>query len=120
MSIKGKYTKHSLKTLEKITGEKLTLGRLIWAIRQSDEITQVAFAKKLAISKQQLCDIEHNRKPISPKLAAAYAERLGYPKDQFIRLCLQEMVDKAKLNIVVEANSTPLRHKNFSLRVASS
>ena len=38
MSIKSKYTRQSLKKIEKITGAKLTLSRLIWAIRQSEEI----------------------------------------------------------------------------------
>lgn len=102
MSIKSKHTKKALNQIQKITGEKLTLGRLIWAIRDADELTQVEFAKKLNISKQHLCDIEHNRKSISPKLAAYYAKILGYPEDQFVRLCLQDMVDKAKINLVVE------------------
>ena len=102
MSIKSKYTRQSLKKIEKITGAKLTLSRLIWAIRQSEEIPQTKFAEKLDISKQQLCDIEHGRKSVSPRLAADYAKKLGYPEDQFVRLCLQDMVDRAKLNITIE------------------
>ncbi len=86
MNIKNKTTQKSLKALEEISGEKLTLGRLLWAIRKSDELSQVEFAKKLGISKQYLCDLEHNRKTTSPKLAAIYAERLGYSREQFIRL----------------------------------
>lgn len=81
-------TRKTLKDIEKIVGTRLTLGKLIWAIRQADNLTQVDFANKLEISKQQLFDIELNRKPISPKLAKEYAERLGYSKEQFIRLAL--------------------------------
>lgn len=88
--------------MEKITGGKLSLGKLIWAIRQSEEITQVDFAVQLQISKQQLCDIENGRKLVSPKLAAIYAKKLGYSKEQFIRLSLQDLVDRDKLGVLIE------------------
>lgn len=102
MSIKSKITLKTLKSMEKLTGGKLTLGKLICAIRQADEISQVEFAHKLKITKQHLCDIEHNRKTIGPKLAAKYAAILGYSKEQFIRLALQDLVDRAGLNVQVE------------------
>lgn len=102
MNINNKITNKSIKAIEKITGEKLTLGKLIWAIRVSEDITQIEFAKKLNISKQHLCDLEHNRKKISPKLAATYAKKLEFSKEQFIRLCLQDLVDRDGLNVSVE------------------
>ena len=102
MPIKSKITQKTLKKMEKITGTKLTLGKLMWAIRDADEISQVHFAKKLKISKQHLCDIEHGRKMVSPKLAAKYAEILGYSKEQFIRLALQDLVDRDGLNVQIE------------------
>ena len=103
MTIKSKLTLKSLDKIEKITGGPLTLGRLIWAIRQTDdECSQVVFSKKLGISRQQLCDIEHDRKSVSPKLANLYAKKLGYSPDQFVRLALQGMVDKAGLDFLVE------------------
>lgn len=105
MSIKSKVSKQSLKKIEALTGGKLTLGRLIWAIRESEESSQTEFAKQLGISKQHLCDIEHDRKSVSPKLAANYAEKLGYSKEQFVRLCLQDLVNRAGLNIIVDIAS---------------
>jgi transcriptional regulator with XRE-family HTH domain len=102
MSIKSKMSEKTLKNIEKLTGARLTLGRLIWAIRQADDISQVDFSEKLKISKQQLCDIERGRKSVSPKLAKKYAEILGYSKEQFIRLALQELVDREGLNVYVE------------------
>lgn len=102
MSIKSKMTEKTLKELEKMTGTKLTFGKLMWAIRQADGISQVDFSDTLKITKQHLCDIEHGRKPISPKLAAKYAEILGYSKEQFIRLALQDWVDREGLNVQVE------------------
>ncbi len=102
MHAKNKVTQKTLMSIEKITGEKLTLGKLLWAIRESEEVNQVDFAEKLDISKEYLCDLEHNRKTISPKLAAEYAKKLGYSTDQFIRLSLQDMVDREGLNVSVE------------------
>ena len=102
MGISSKMTNKSLKQIEKLTGEKLTLGKFIWAIRISDDKTQVEFADKLDISKQHLCDLERGRKSVSPKLAALYAKKLGYSKEQFIRLCLQDLVDRAGLRVIIE------------------
>lgn len=116
MNIKRKKSLQSLKTIEKITGGKLTLGRLIWAIRQSEESSQVEFAERLDISKQQLCDIEHDRKSVSPKMAADYAKALGYSEEQFVRLCLQEMVNKAGLHMIVDAKKKP-RHVTHHTRL---
>ena len=99
MTIKSKATEKTLKSIEKITGGKLTLGKLIWAIRKADDMLQVDFAEELNISKQQLSDIEHG-KPVSPKLAANYAEILGYSKEQFIRLAIQDSLERAGLNDV--------------------
>jgi transcriptional regulator with XRE-family HTH domain len=102
MSIKSKMTQKTLKDIEKITGSKLTLGKLIWAIRQADEISQVDFADKLDITRQHLCDIEHGRKSVSPKLAAKYAKILGYSEEQFIRLSIQDLLDRDGLNVQIE------------------
>lgn len=114
----NKTTTKSLKAIEKITGTKLTLGKLLWAIRQSEELSQVEFAEKLGITKQHLCDLEHQRKFISPKLAANYADKLSYAKEQFIRLAFQDMVDREGLDMLVEvvprskkANQLKLAHR---------
>lgn len=87
---------------EQLYGSKLTLGKLINSIRLGDEISQVEFAHKLGISQQHLCDIEHDRKTVSPKLAAKYATLLGYSVPQFIRLSLQAIVDKDNLDVRVD------------------
>lgn len=87
--------------LETIAKEKLTLGSLIKSIRLGEEKTQEEFATQLGISKQYLCDIEKGRRCVSPKLAAKYAELLGYSVDQFIRLCLQDMLDKDGFSFIV-------------------
>lgn len=121
MNIESQMTKHALKEIEKITGTPLTLGRLIMAIRQSKAMTQVAFAEMLGISKQQLCDIEHDRKTLSPKLAAKYADKLDCSRAQFVRLALQVVLDKEKLGFTVELipdADTPLKFGHHSTSVA--
>lgn len=96
-----KDTKETLKYLENLMGEKLTLGGLILSIRQGEELSQVEFAKILGVSRQVLCDIEHRRRIISPKKAAEYADLLGYSRNQFVRLCLQDMIDRDHLELIV-------------------
>jgi transcriptional regulator with XRE-family HTH domain len=98
-------TQETLGYLEKLMGEKLTLGSFILAIRQGEEQSQVEFAKMLGVSRQVLCDVEHGRRIISPKKAAEYAELLGYSKKQFVRLCLQDMIDRDHLGLIVEIES---------------
>ncbi|MCW5589688.1 MAG: helix-turn-helix transcriptional regulator [Legionellales bacterium] len=103
MSTKSK-NREALKMLEEISGKKLTLGNLLWSIRKCEELSQVEFAEKLNISKQYLCDIEHGRRFASPKMAAEYAQKLGYSVTQFIRLCLQDMIDRDGIRLRVDVN----------------
>jgi transcriptional regulator with XRE-family HTH domain len=95
----------TIATLEKITKKKLTVGNLLWSIREGEEMTLVEFSKLLGISRQYLCDLEHGRRTASPKMADAFAQKLGYSSVQFVRLALQEELEKAGLhfNIQVEA-----------------
>ena len=105
MTIKNKVTRKTLKTLEKISGHKLTFGRLLSSIRQGEEESQISFAGKLEISKQYLCDLERGRRFPSVGAAAEYARKLGYAESQFVRLCLQDMVDKEGLGLEVSISA---------------
>jgi len=95
-------TRQSLKVLDELTQSPLTLGPLIWSIRQGEDMSQVEMAQQLGISRQHLCDLEHDRKSVSPKLAARYAKQLGYSQEQFVRLALQNQVDQAGLRMSIE------------------
>jgi transcriptional regulator with XRE-family HTH domain len=88
MNIKNDFKPAKI-TLEKKLG-RLTLGKLLRAIRLGEDETQDIFSDKLNMSKQQLSDIENNRKSVSPKAAAEYAKKLGYSQEQFIKLALQD------------------------------
>ena len=99
-----KESSESLNYIESLTGSKLTLGSLLLSIRQCEELSQVDFAKQLGISRQNLCDIEHGRRFVSPKVAAEYADKLGYSKNQFVRLCLQDLLDRDDLHLIVDVS----------------
>ena len=94
-------TQKTLDTLAKYT-PPFTLGSLILSIRQGEELSQVEFANLLGISKQYLCDIEHERRSISPKAAENFAKKLGYSPEQFMRLCLQDLLRKDGFAFSVE------------------
>jgi len=94
----------ALEFLESIDGP-VTLGGMIWSLRVCDEISQAAFAKTLGVSRSHLCDVEKGRKVVSPERAAAWAKILGFPPTVFVKLALQEQLDRAgvKMNVEVEA-----------------
>ncbi len=88
--------------LESITKEKLTISNLIGSIRECEEMSQTEFAKLIGVSRQYLCDVEHGRRTVSPKLAAAWADKLGYSAEQFVRLALQDEIEKSGLHFIVQ------------------
>jgi len=89
----------AIKYIEKeILDEKTTLGKTIGAFRKCEDITQADFAKGLGISKQYLCDIENNRRNLSPKQAAIFANKVGIPEMYFIQLALQDILDRDGLH----------------------
>jgi len=92
----------TIKFLEQVAGRPLTIGGLVESIRLGEEMSQVAFAKKLGISSSHLCDIEKGRKVVSPERAVRFAKLLGRPEHQFVRLALQGLVDDAGLRMKVD------------------
>ena len=103
MSTKKKS--ETMKFLEDTAERPLTLGGLLESIRLGDEISQIAFAKKLGISPSHLCDIEKGRKLVSPERAARFAKILGRSREQFVRLSLQMLVDEAGLKLKVSLDA---------------
>ncbi len=99
MSIENKET---FNFLESLTHEKLSIADFIKTIRECEEESQVEFAKRLGITRQRLCDIEHARSHISPKLASEFAEKLGYSESQFVRLALQDILKRDHLDYIIK------------------
>jgi transcriptional regulator with XRE-family HTH domain len=92
----AKSKSKAIRTLEKIAGP-LTFGRLLWAIRSGEEMTLAAFATPLGVTRQRLNDIEKGRVSVSAARAAEWAEILGYPVAQFVRLALQAQIEAGGL-----------------------
>ena len=95
----------SMKFLEDITGGPLTLGKFLQSIRLGEEMSQVEFADQLGISKSHLCDIEKGRKLVSPERAVIFAKILNYSPEQFVRLSLQDQVEKAGLKFKIKIDA---------------
>lgn len=91
--------------LEELSGGPLTLAKLLRSIREGEALTQAAFAETLGISKQHLSHIENGRKSVSPERAARWASLLGYAESQFLRLALQDELQRAGLRYTVTVDA---------------
>ena len=95
----------AVKYLESLSGGPLTFGAMLAAIRDGEEISQVDFAKRLKISKAHLCDLEKGRRLPSPARAAKFAKILGYSPERFVKVTLQEQLDRENLGLSVEVKA---------------
>jgi len=93
---------NAMKFLEDITGGPLSIAKLLFAIREGEGESQTKFAKRLGILRSNLCDLEKGRRFISPELAAKFAKKLGEAEEQFVRIALQDQLNRAKLKYRVE------------------
>lgn len=100
MSIRAKKS-DAVRFLEKITGGPLTIARSMVSIRLCEELTQAEFARKLGISRSHLNDIEKGRKGVTPVRALQFSKKLGMPSILFIRLALQDQLERAGLKYIV-------------------
>ena len=64
----------------------MTLGLFLIAFREAEDLSQVEFAKKLGISRANLCDIEKGRKIPSPARSARIAKKLKVPEKVLVQL----------------------------------
>jgi transcriptional regulator with XRE-family HTH domain len=94
----------AMRLLEEVSGP-LTFGSTIEALRLCDEISQTELAKKMKISRAHLCDIEKGRRTVSPERAARFAKVMGYYVPSFVRLALQDQLDKSGLKLTIEVKA---------------
>ncbi len=95
----------AVKALEGLIGEPLSLAMAVRATREGEDLGQAEFAQRLGLSRSHLCDIEKGRKAVSPERAAEFARKLGYSERQWVRLALQDLVDRAGLRLKVEVRA---------------
>lgn len=80
----------------------MTVGLFIKAYREADSYSQIEYAKKLKISRANLCDIEKGRKLISPSRAVKIAKALKVSEILILKLALQDSLRHARLNYQIE------------------
>ena len=87
-----------------LLGGPMTFGMAVEALRVRDEISQTAFARKLGISKQYLCDVEKGRRLVSAEQAARFAKTFGHKPTVLVQLALQDELRTSglKLKVTIE------------------
>lgn len=90
-------TRYSKKDLDKEFGQ-LSFGEILRSFRLGEDLSQIAFAKKIGITPANLCDLEKGRKIPSPMRAFKIAKKLGLSPSFLIQICLQDSLDKENLN----------------------
>lgn len=99
-----KKTVDARSALEAMVGP-LTFGSYLGAIREGQRTTLDAFAKKLGVSRANLCDIEKGRRSVSIERASKWAKLLGYSERQFVKLALQGELDAAGVKLKVDVKA---------------
>lgn len=92
------------KAIRELTGH-IRFGDMLLSFRKAQELSQVEMAKRLGISKQDLCNIEKGRKLVSVERAVSFANALGIPAKTFAKYVLQDQLQKAGLKEEIEINS---------------
>jgi transcriptional regulator with XRE-family HTH domain len=88
--------------LEKLNRGPITFGQLVEAHRSCDEISQAELARRMGISRAQLCDIEKGRRTVSAERAAQFAKVLGYSVPAFVERALEDQLRKSGLKMRVK------------------
>ena len=81
--------------LTKKLDDAMTLGMVMRAFREAEELSQVDLAERLEVSKQFLNDVENNRKKIGIPFIQKFATELGFSPDTFVSIYLRDQVREA-------------------------
>ena len=87
--------------LEKLNGGPITFGQLVEAHRSCGEISQAELARRMGMSRAQLCDIEKGRRTVSAERAAQFAKVLGYSVPAFVERALEDQLRRSGLKMRV-------------------
>jgi transcriptional regulator with XRE-family HTH domain len=79
-----------------------SLGQLVRSLRECDEISQVALAGKLGVSRQFLSDVEHDRKLVGVDFAKKLSRAMGYPIETFLQPIINGQLKRAGIKAKVE------------------
>ena len=79
----------------------LSFGSVLRAWRLGEELSQAEMARRLGLSRANLCDLEKGRKLPSPGRALRIARKLGMVEAHVIELVLQDLLRHEKVNLRV-------------------
>lgn len=96
-----KKQSEAMEFMNKIIGRPMTFGTVLESLRLCEDETQSVYAKKLGISQTHLSQIETGVKTVSIERAKKFANILGYSEISFVQLAVQDMFDKAGMNMKV-------------------
>lgn len=101
-SKKANISKEAEAYLRSLRKQALSFGEMIQSLRTCDELSQAELARKMGLTRANLCDIEKGRRMVSPAIAAKFAKVMGYSVHQFVSLSLEDQLKKAGLRMRVE------------------
>ena len=78
-----------------------SLGDFLKNHRLGEEMSLIAFAQLLGISKQRLCDLEHDRTNVSISLCKKLAKKLDVPAEWLVKLSVQNQLNKEGIKLKV-------------------
>jgi transcriptional regulator with XRE-family HTH domain len=78
---------------------EISFGEYLHSLRLANEWTQVEMAIRLEISKQELCDIEKNRKIISIERAILFARKLKHSEKFFIKYVIDDHLKRSGVKL---------------------
>ena len=97
----------SLQDLVKKLGlPPITFASYVRSMRTGLDLSQVAMARKLGMSRSTLCDIEKGRHLVSVGLAAKIAKKCGFSTHMAVKYALQDQLTKAHLKMTVEIRAS--------------
>ena len=88
-----------------------SFGDLLYQIRSQSGESMSLFASQLGISRSHLNDIEKGTKPVSAKKASEYAKLLAFEEEEFVRLAIQDMMNRNGLRYNIELS--PKKRSRF-------
>ena len=80
---------------------QLSFGSVLRAWRLGEELSQAEMARRLGLSRANLCDLEKGRKLPSPGRALRIARKLGMVEAHVIELVLQDLLRHEQVNLRV-------------------
>ena len=82
-----------------------SFGQFMKGIRECDEISQAALAKRMRVSRQFIHAVENNQANISLTMVLKIARALRYPHEAFVEIYLNDMLRKSGIKKIVHLES---------------